>query len=217
MLGRMDTTAPSSSSSTPVTGLLLAAGRGERFRAAGGEDKLTARLPDGRVVVLEALRRLQAALRPFGGGPVVAVVRAGRADLADLLRAQGAEVVVSERAGRGMGASLADGVARWPAAHAVVVALGDMPAVAPATLLAVAEALRGGASIVRPWHWGQGGHPVGFSPVWLAALRGLDGDEGARALLQRHREVVQWLDVPDDPGCLLDVDTPADLARPHRP
>ncbi|MEX8494891.1 NTP transferase domain-containing protein [Sphaerotilus sp.] len=195
----------------PVAGLLLAAGRGERFRAAGGKDKLTAQLPDGRVVVLEALRRLQAALAPSGEGPVVAVVRAGRDDLADLLRAHGAAVVVSARAERGMGASLADGVAGWPDGRAVIVALGDMPGIAPATLVAVAEALHGGASIVRPRHRGQGGHPVGFAPVWLPALRALDGDAGARAVLQRHRETVRWLEVPDDPGCLADVDTPADL------
>lgn len=196
----------------PVAGLLLAAGRGERFRAAGGEDKLTARLPDGRVVVLEALRRLQAALAPCGAGPVVAVVRAGRQDLADLLRAHGAAVVVSARAAQGMGASLADGVAGWPDGRAVLVALGDMPAIAPTTLAAVAEALRGGASIVRPRHRGQGGHPVGFGPEWLPALRALDGDAGARDVVQRHRDRVQWLEVPDDPGCLVDVDTPADLA-----
>lgn len=210
--GRMNNTDTDPDVAMPVAGLLLAAGRGERFRAAGGEDKLTARLPDGRVVVLEALRRLQAALAPFGAGPVVAVVRAGRADLAELLRAHGAEVVVSERAGLGMGASLADGVTGWPQGRAVVVALGDMPGVASTTLSAVAEALRGGASIVRPRHRGQGGHPVGFAPVWLPALRALEGDEGARVVLQQHRAAVRWLEVLDDPGCLMDVDTPADLS-----
>lgn len=96
---------------TPISGLLLAAGRGERFRAAGGDDKLTAPLPDGTLVVLESLRRLQAALQRLGGGPVIAVVREGRNELAALLHSHGAEVVISTRAARGMGASLADGLA----------------------------------------------------------------------------------------------------------
>ncbi|MEY4908170.1 MAG: hypothetical protein RL260_1888 [Pseudomonadota bacterium] len=74
--------------SFPVAGLLLAAGQGERFRAAGGEDKLTARLPDGTLVVLASLQRLQAALQRLDGGPVIAVVREGRDDLAALLRSQ---------------------------------------------------------------------------------------------------------------------------------
>lgn len=195
----------------PVGGLLLAAGQGQRFRAAGGDDKLTARLPDGRMVVLEALRRLQEALVP-AGGTVVAVVRSGRLDLAELLRAQGAEVVVSERAAQGMGASLADGLAAWPEDRGVVVALGDMPWVLPATLAAVVETLGAGASVVRPRCQGQAGHPVGFGPQWLGALRQLRGDQGARAVLAEHRQAVTWISADDDAGCLQDVDRPADLA-----
>lgn len=194
-----------------ICGLLLAAGRGERFRAAGGDDKLTARLPDGTPVVLESLRRLQAALQRLNGGPVIAVVREGRDDLAALLRAQGAEVVVSARAARGMGASLADGVAHSPADRAVLVALGDMPAIAPATLVAVGEALQAGASIVRPRHHGQAGHPVGFAPRWLASLQALDGDHGARDLLRQQPDQLTWLAADEDAGCLRDIDTPDDL------
>lgn len=194
-----------------ISGLLLAAGRGERFRAAGGEDKLTASLPDGTLVVLESLRRLQAALQRLGGGPVIAVVREGRDELAALLRSRGADVVVSARAARGMGASLADGVAHWPADHAVLVALGDMPAIAPATFAAVGGALRAGASIVRPRHRGQAGHPVGFAPRWLASLQALDGDHGARDLLRQHPDQLTWL-ADEDSGCLRDIDTPDDLA-----
>jgi molybdenum cofactor cytidylyltransferase len=198
--------------SSPVAGLLLAAGRGERFRAAGGDDKLTAHLPDGTLVVIASLRRLQAALQPLNGGTVTAVVREGRDDLAALLRSHGAEVVVSARAARGMGASLADGVAHWPADHAVLVALGDMPDIAPATLATVVETLHAGASIVRPRHRGQAGHPVGFAAQWLPALQALDGDHGARDLLRQHPDQVTWLLADDDPGCLRDIDTPADLA-----
>lgn len=193
-----------------ISGLLLAAGRGERFRAAGGDDKLMTPLPDGTPVVLESLRRLQAAMQRLGGGPVVAVVREGRDELAALLRSHGAEVVVSARAARGMGASLADGVAHGPADRAVLVALGDMPAIAPATFAAVGEALQAGASIVRPRYRGQAGHPVGFAPRWLASLRALDGEHGARDLLRQHPDQLTWL-ADEDSGCLRDIDTPGDL------
>ncbi|WP_310463600.1 nucleotidyltransferase family protein [Sphaerotilus sp.] len=195
-----------------ISGLLLAAGLGQRFHTAGGGDKLTARLPDGTPVVLASLQRLQAALQPLNGGPVTAVVREGRDNLANLLRSHGAEVVVSARAAQGMGASLADGVAHWPADHAVLVALGDMPDIAPTTLAAVGDALRAGASIVRPRHCSQAGHPVGFAPHWLPALQALDGDHGARDLLRQYPDQVTWLAADDDPGCLRDIDTPADLA-----
>lgn len=194
----------------PVGAVLLAAGRGERFRAAGGGDKLSARLPDGTPVALAALRRLRAALGP--AAPVTAVVREGRDDLAAALREAGARIVVSARAARGMGASLADALASWPEDRAVIVALADMPAVGADTLGAVRDALAGGASIARPHHRGEAGHPVGFAPCWLPALRALDGDQGARQLVAAHREVVRWIDADDDPGCRLDIDRPSDLA-----
>ncbi|MCK7579437.1 MAG: NTP transferase domain-containing protein [Chromatiales bacterium] len=60
-------------------------------------------------------------------------------------------------------------------------------------------------------HRGQRGHPVGFSAEFAPALRALQGDRGARDLLARHADRLQCLEV-DDPGVLLDVDTPADLA-----
>ncbi|MCR3868713.1 nucleotidyltransferase family protein, partial [Pseudomonas aeruginosa] len=42
------------------------------------------------------------------------------------------------------------------------------------------------------------------------ALAQLDGDQGARRVLQAHRPA--WREVPcDDPGVLRDVDTPAAL------
>jgi molybdenum cofactor cytidylyltransferase len=60
-----------------------------------------------------------------------------------------------------------------------------------------------------PFYQGQRGHPVGFGAEHGEALRGLDGDTGARALLAANR--VARLDL-DDPGILRDVDTPDDLA-----
>lgn len=188
-------------------GLLLAAGRGERFRAAGQDhNKLLARLPDGTPVVLRALERLQAALDT----PVLAVVRASDGTLATLLRAHGAMVLPSAHSERGMGASLAAAARALPDGSAVLVALGDMPAIAPTTYRAVLDALHAGASIVQPRCQGQPGHPVGLAAAWLAHLRELDGDLGARPLLRAHADQVTLLPV-DDPGCLQDIDTPDDL------
>ena len=101
---------------------------------------------------------------------------------------------------------------KLPAGHAVLVALGDMPGIAPATFAAVLHALQAGASIVRPRHHRQAGHPVGFSPRWLPSLQALGGDHGARDLLRQHPDQLTWLAADGDPGCLRDIDTPADLA-----
>lgn len=188
-----------------VQGLLLAAGRGQRF---GAEPKLLRPLADGRPLVLHALQRLQAAI----GAPVHAVVRAGDGELAALLRQHGATVVESRDAERGMGASLAAGACALADDAALLVALGDMPAIAAPTYAAVLHALRDGAAIVQPRCQGLPGHPVGFAARWLPQLRALDGDSGARPLLRAHASEVTTLAV-DDAGCLLDIDTPQDLSR----
>jgi molybdenum cofactor cytidylyltransferase len=125
-------------------------------------------------------------------------------------------VLETPDAARGMGASLAH-VARELAgagAHAaatpggVMVALADMPWIAPATLRALEQAAVG-HRIAAPLYAGRRGHPVAFAWELLPELAMLDGDEGARGLLRRHgaHEVVC-----DDPGVLRDVDTVDDLA-----
>jgi molybdenum cofactor cytidylyltransferase len=190
---------------TKVQGLLLAAGRGQRF---GAEPKLLRPLADGRPLVLHALQRLRDALQ----APPLVVLRAGDEPLAALLREQGAAVVVTADAERGMGASLAAGARAVADDAAILVALGDMPAIAPSTYAAVLRTLRCGAAIVQPRCKGLPGHPVGFAANWLPQLRALDGDTGARPLLRAYAARVTALPV-DDAGCLLDVDTPQDLAR----
>lgn len=188
-----------------IVGILVAAGRGERY----GGDKLRVPLPDGVDVGvpigIAALRRLRAAVPE-----VIAVVRPDDDQLARLFEFEGVEVIVAERANEGLGASLAAGVAAAGDAGAYVVALADMPWIAPATIAGVAAALAGGASLVAPRCRGERGHPVGFARDYRSELLALAGDEGAKPVLAMHREALRFIDV-DDPGVLRDVDTPADL------
>ena len=107
-----------------------------------------------------------------------------------------------------MGYSIACGVSARPDASGWLVLPGDMPMVEPATLQAVARELRH-HTVVYAQHRGQRGHPVGFAAELYSELILLDGDEGARRLVARYPAHGEEL---DDPGVLLDVDTPADLA-----
>jgi molybdenum cofactor cytidylyltransferase len=192
-----------------IVGVLLAAGEGARF----GGGKLLARVPRtahgvaaGTTIGAASAMHLMAALND-----VVAVVRRGDAMLERTLAATGARVVPCGRAADGMGASLACGVAECIDADGWIVALADMPWIAPTSIVAVADAVRAGAEIAATRFDGQRGHPVGFSRKYGALLAQLSGDEGARSIVAARQSALRLVDV-DDPGVLRDVDRPSDLA-----
>lgn len=176
----------------PPVVLILAAGAGERFRAAGGaQHKLQApfvREGVTRTVLEHVVATAQASGLPWH------VVSAE---------------ATAHHSVQGMGTSIATGVAATPEAGGWLVLPGDLPLIRSDTLQAVAQALREHAVVV-PVVQGQRGHPVGFGPACRNALLALRGDEGARSVMARHRP----FSVPlDDLGCILDVDTPELLAR----
>jgi molybdenum cofactor cytidylyltransferase len=185
-----------------IVGILLAAGAGTRF----GSDKLLHRLADSRPLAVAAAQRLRAAC-PL----VLAVVRPNHEALARQLAAAGCQIVSCPQADHGMGHSLAAGVQAAAAADGWLVALADMPFIAASSHQAVLAALYTGASLAAPDYAGRRGHPVGFASEWFADLTALSGDQGAKAILEKHRQQVMLCPV-DDPGVIRDIDRPADLA-----
>lgn len=194
-----------------LTGILLAAGRGRRFDPAGARNKLLQRLPGGELVVAASARTLLAVFPR-----VVAVVPPDDGGVGDVLRQLGCEVTVCPDADNGMGLSLAHAIHHslqgqlhdQSPGQGWLVALGDMPFVAPSTLHALDAAVGEGAAIAAPLFEGRRGNPVAFGARHRDALLVLDGDQGARRLLQTSP--VTTIDVPD-PGILRDIDSPSDL------
>jgi CTP:molybdopterin cytidylyltransferase MocA len=94
------------------------------------------------------------------------------------------------------------GLLVWPA---------DAPAVARATVAAVARAARQTPlAVVQPVHGGKPGHPIHVPPMVLA--RDLpSGEDGLRGLIRRAVQTrrCELCEVPvSDPGCLINVNTP---------
>jgi molybdenum cofactor cytidylyltransferase len=167
---------------TLPTVIILAAGKGERFKASGAtQDKLQSLLC-GQSVLEHVLTAVRAS-----GLPWYVVERRHTAHLTS----------------PGMGDSIACGVAATPDAHGWLILPADLPLIQSRTLLAVAEALQH-QTVVVPSYEGQQGHPVGFAALCREALLQLTGDQGARAVVAQHS--VCRLDV-DDEGCVFDVDT----------
>ena len=184
-----------------LVGVLLAAGAGTRF----GGRKLLQPLANGTPVGVASLRNLKSAIKR-----IVAVVREGDDELAEVLRSEDVQVISSKEAWRGMGHSLASAVARTQDAQGWVVALGDMPAIQSSTIGMIARELRNHQRIVLPVYEGKRGHPVGFPHSLRAQLEQLSGDAGARSLIQARSENVLRIAV-SDAGVLQDVDTIGDL------
>ena len=164
------------------TVIVLAAGKGERFKASGGShDKLEIWL-NGMPVRAHVLAAVHAS-----GLPCHVVERSHTAHLP----------------APGMGDSIACGVAATADATGWLILPADLPLIQVSTLLAVAAALQQ-HQVVVPIYEGQQGHPVGFSSSCREALLKLTGDQGARAVVAQHE--VGRVGV-DDEGCVLDVDT----------
>lgn len=184
-----------------IAGILLAAGTGSRF----GSNKLLHPLPCGTPIAIAATRTLLS-----GVDHGIAVVPETNPQLADLLHAEGMEIVYCPNAADGMGKSLACGVAARQHAEGWIIALADMPYIQPETVNNVANLLRTGAPIVAPGYQGKRGHPVGFGREFYNELIQLTGDQGARQLLSTHAAHLQ-LFTCEDAGIFADIDKPSDL------
>ena len=189
---------------TEVDAVILAAGRSSRMV---GEHKL---------------------LRPWHGRPMVSAV-------VDLVREAGLErpfLVSGSRhrdveaavAGRvravhnpdfalGMSTSLRRAIAALPdTCGGALICLGDMPSVSPVTLRALIETFQSshGRVICVPTHGGRRGNPVLIGRPFFAEIHDIEGDRGAKSLLDGYPDAVIEVAV-DDPGIFADVDTEQDL------
>ena len=193
-------------------GLILAAGRGNRY----GSDKRRAILEGSDRTMLE---RTLAVWQQATAGRLRVVLRGeeetGERAFAASLRQRFPHLAMTfaTRCRNGMGASLAAGIRDCNDWDYVLIGLGDMPYLQPSTLRWLLAVLRreikavGPDCIVRPVYQGRPGHPVGFGRGHFAALSRLDGDVGARAIIETAPGVI---DLPcADPGTQQDVDTPA--------
>ena len=187
-----------------VAGVILAAGASERL----GQPKQLLRYR-GETLIHRAARLARAA----GLAPLHVVVgyRAGvvRAALGDLGAA--ATVVTNPDWNRGMGGSLARGIASLPAAvAAALVLVTDQPYLSAALLGAILERYRGAAELVACRYAGGAlGVPALFADRFFPELAALSGDRGARALFVRHAAALATVSFP---AGAADIDTPADAA-----
>jgi len=192
---------------TPATvgAVLLAAGRSSRM---GGPNKLLARF-DGVPLVRHSAERLVAS----GASGIVAVIGHQAPEMRKAIADARLEVVMNPDFETGLASSLKAGIRHLPAGlDGVLVALADMPGVATHDYdRMIAEFRRhGGRAVVRATAAGKRGNPVILPRVLLARIDELEGDTGARHLVETSG--LDIVDVELGEAARIDVDTPDALA-----
>ncbi len=138
--------------------IVLASGRGKRFRDSGGTcDKLQAKLLH-RTVLQHTLAAVRASGLPWH---------------------------LEDRGLPGMGDSIAGAVGATMQATGWLILPADLPLIQGQTLLAVASALRQ-RPVAIPCYQGRRGHPVGFCADCRDELLELRGDAGAASVARLH-------------------------------
>lgn len=199
-----------------VAAVILAAGRSQRFRAAGGQEisKLAAPL-DGKAVV----RHVAETALASRARPIVVVTGHAREAVEAALTGLPVGFAHNANFATGLASSLKTGLAALPGGVAgALILLGDMPAIDGATLdrLIAGFAARPEALAILPVRAGRRGNPALLSRALFAALETLDGDEGARRILA-EADAGRIVEVEvDGEGATLDIDTPDDLAAARK-
>lgn len=141
--------------------LVLASGRGERFKASGGTVHKLQALLAGKTVLEHTL---------------------------DAVRASGLPWHLEDAGHPGMGDSIAAAVRATRDAAGWLVLPADLPLIHAATLLQVAAALQA-HDVVVPVFQGHRGHPVGFAATCGPALLNLRGNQGAAPVVRSHAAI----------------------------
>lgn len=146
---------------------------------------------------------------------VTVVLGAAAEEILDAVDFGEATVVLNPEWPEGISSSLRvglDALSRSPRAVAAFVALGDQPAVPREVVARLLDEYRTGATpAVVPRYRYTRGNPVLFDRSLWARLMSLEGDHGARTLLQAHPEWVTEVWVDHLPP--RDVDTESDVGE----
>jgi molybdenum cofactor cytidylyltransferase len=195
------------SSATYISALLLAAGMGKRM---GGAKQLLS-LGEQRMVEASLHNLLASHV-----DEIIVVLGFAAEEIRPFVEGkERVKVVVNPRFREGMGTSIHEGVQAVDSrAQGILIVLADQPFILPEVIDQLIERFAAGEKgIVLPVYEGKRGHPVildwkRYGPGLLA----LQGDVGAREIVQNHPEDVLEVEVVS-PGVVVDIDEPADYQR----
>lgn len=182
--------------------IILAAGSSRRM----GSQKLL--LPFGQSTIIETVvdNVLNSSI-----DHVMVVLGASQREVQDILGNKAVQFCYNKEHEKGMLSSVICGVRALPEdAEAALIFLGDQPGIPPAVTNAVIDAYSEELfGIVIPVHNYRRGHPLLVDMKYRKEIEHLDLEEGLKSLRHHFPEDVLEVEV-DEPGILVDIDTPAD-------
>jgi len=191
-----------------IVAVVLSAGESSRM----GEPK--ALLPiDGETFI----ERIVAALKQSGLERIIVVLGFNAEEMRREIQHLPVEIVVNPDYQQGQLTSLQAAIRHLEAdshCDAMLVHLVDHPYIDPVLVRAMLQHFAASKNlIVVPRHQGKRGHPVIFARALFAELLDAPLDQGAKAVVNAHRDETLEIDT-EDVGITLDIDTP-ELYRQH--
>jgi molybdenum cofactor cytidylyltransferase len=100
--------------------------------------------------------------------------------------------------------------------EAVLIFLGDQPCVPNFVVDTIVDTYHShrsnGIRIVRPVYAGAPGHPILFDAEYYHEFREIEGDEGGRSIIQRHKNCAKFIAF-EEALWGVDIDTPEDFRK----
>jgi molybdenum cofactor cytidylyltransferase len=187
-----------------IAAIVLAAGRSTRM---GAQNKLLADIGSKPMVrhVVETVLASRAA-------PVLVVTGHMAGDVTPVLAKLDIVIVENPDFATGLASSLKAGIEALPdTCDGALIVLGDMPRIEASHIDRLLEAFAPDTIIV-PTHEKRIGNPVLWPAHYFPELLQLEGDAGARRLLDIHADRVRKVPLATD-AIFSDIDTPEALAQ----
>lgn len=188
-----------------VAAIVLAAGQSTRMAP---HHKLLVTDRAGKPIIARTVDNVLAS----GARPVIVVTGHREAEIRAALGRRPVTIVKAVDHAAGLSASLRAGLAALPDVAAALVCLGDMPLVTGRMIDRLIETHDAdeGRLIVAPTASGALGNPVLWDRRYFPELAALEGDRGARALLDGNPDAITTVELGE--AALRDFDTPESLS-----
>jgi len=186
-----------------ISAIILAAGTSSRM----GFLKQTANIKGKSLLelVLDKVRKF-----PFH--EIIIVLGYKHEEVMKTLKLEYEKVVINEEYEKGMSSSLKKGVLNISKdSEAFAIFLADMPLIKEESIEKVInEFNERSCLIVAPIFNKVIGHPVIFHRNLIPEIINLEGDIGAKKVIEKYKDEACFIEI-DDEGVLIDIDTPKDL------